>query len=185
MEKKRLNTLVYVGYQWSFEEKSFYHLRRPQASSRSPKGEEALRPPWSNLRSPGKICRLGEYPCSRWEFSQKGKERVTRRNQSFQKLIRFLYFQVCLYTFFLYIGMNTESGGVSRPDPCQNQVLHIKLYKGLSGFTSSSSHEACWHFMALSDNGQSTRNLIFSRGDFFLKLGATLQIKLHSYGVRV
>ena len=42
--------------------------------------------------------------------------------------------------------------------------------------------------MALSDNGQSTRKLIFSRGDFFLKPGATLQmyqIKLHSYRVRV
>ena len=42
--------------------------------------------------------------------------------------------------------------------------------------------------MALSDNGQSTRKLIFSRGDFFLKLCATLQrhqIKLHSYRVRV
>ena len=81
--------------------------------------------------------------------------------------------------------MNTESRGVSRPDLCQNQVLHIKLYKGLRGFTSSSGHKACLHFMALSDNGQSTRKLIFSRGDFFLKPGATLQIKLHSYRVRV
>ena len=42
----------------------------------------------------------------------------------------------------LYIGMNTESRGVSRPDPCHNQVLHIKLYKGLRGFASSSGHEA-------------------------------------------
>ena len=75
--------------------------------------------------------------------------------------------------------------GVSRPDPCHNQVLHIKLYKGLMGFKSSFAHEACLHFMALSDNGQSTRKLIFSRGDFFLKPGATLQIKLHSYRVRV
>ena len=70
--------------------------------------------------------------------------------------------------FLLHIGMNTESRRVSRPDPCQNQVLHIKLYKGLRSFTSSSDHEACWHFMALSDNSQSTRKLIFSRGDFFL-----------------
>ena len=75
------------------------------------------------------------------------------------------------YILLLYIGMNTESRGVSRPDPCQNQVLHIKLYEGLRGFTSSSGYEACWHFMALSDNGQSTRKLIFSRGDFFLKPG--------------
>ena len=41
------------------------------------------------------------------------------------------------YILLLYIGMNTESHGVSRPDPCQNQVLHINVYKGLIGFTSS------------------------------------------------
>ena len=145
-----------------------HHLCRPQASFHSPEREEALRPPWSDLRSPGKISRLGEYPRSRWEFSQKGKERTTRGNQSFQKLIRFLYFSGLLIYFFLYIGMNTESCRVSRPDPCHNQVLHIKLYKGLKGYTLSSGHEACWHFMAPSDNGQSTRKLIFSRGDFFL-----------------
>ena len=43
-------------------------------SFRSPEGEEALRPPRFNLRSPGKISRLGEYPRSRWEFSQKNRE---------------------------------------------------------------------------------------------------------------
>ena len=57
-----------------------HHLRRPQAFFRSPEGEEAMRPPQSDLRSPGKISRLGEYPRSRWEFSQKGKERMTRGN---------------------------------------------------------------------------------------------------------
>ena len=40
-------------------------------------------------------------------------------------------FSALLIYFLLYIGMNTESCGVSRPDPCHNQVLHIKLYKGL------------------------------------------------------
>ena len=44
----------------------------------------------------------------------------------------FLFSGLLIY-FLLYIGMNTESCGVSRPDPCQNQVLHIKLYKGLRG----------------------------------------------------
>ena len=43
-------------------------------SFRSPEGEEALRPPRSDLRSPGKISRLGEHPRSRWEFSQKNGE---------------------------------------------------------------------------------------------------------------
>ena len=152
-----------------------HHLRRPQVSFRSPEGEEALRPPQSDLRSPGKISRLGEYPRTRWEFSQKEKEQhggiSLSRNWS---------------DFFCYTyGWIQSHTGVSRPDPCQNQVLHIKLYKDLRGFTSSYGHEACWHFMALSDNCQSTRKLIFSRGDFFLKPGATLQIKLHSYKVRV
>ena len=64
-------------------------------------------------------------------------------NQSFQELVRFIYFSGLLIYFLLYIGMNTESSGVSRPDLYQNQVLHIKVYKGLRGFTSSSGHEAC------------------------------------------
>ena len=55
----------------------------------------------------------------------------------------FSLFSGLLIYFLLYIGMNTESRGVSRPDPCQNQVLHIKLYKDLRGFTSSYGHEAC------------------------------------------
>ena len=55
----------------------------------------------------------------------------------------FSLFSGLLISFLLYIGMNIESHGVSRPDPCHNQVLHIKLYKGLRGFTSSSGHEAC------------------------------------------
>ena len=67
-------------------------------------------------------------------------------------------------------------------------MLHTNVYKGLRGFTSSSGHEACLHFMALpSDNGQSTRKLILP-GVNFLKPGATLrrhQIKLYSYRVKV
>ena len=48
-----------------------------------------------------------------------------------------------VYILFLYTGMNTEPRGFSRPDPCHNQMLLIKLYKGLMGFTSSSGYEAC------------------------------------------
>ena len=48
-----------------------HHLRRPQVSFRSPEGEEALRPPQFDLRSPGKISRLGGYSCTRWELGQK------------------------------------------------------------------------------------------------------------------
>ena len=53
-----------------------------------------------------------------------------------------LFLGLLIY-FLLHIGMNTESRRVSRPDLYQNQVLHIKVYKGLRGFTSSSGHEAC------------------------------------------
>ena len=34
-------------------------------------GTEGPPPPWSDLRSPGKINRFGGYPCTRWEFGQK------------------------------------------------------------------------------------------------------------------
>ena len=63
MEKRRLNN----WFTWNTN----HHLRRPQASFHCPEGEEALRPPQSDLRSPGKISRLGGYPCTRWEFGQK------------------------------------------------------------------------------------------------------------------
>ena len=53
VEKKRLN-------KW-FTWKSNHHLRRPQAPFHSPEGEEALRPPRSDLRSPGRISRLDGY----------------------------------------------------------------------------------------------------------------------------
>ena len=49
---------------------------------RPPEGEETLRPPQSDLRSPGIISRLDEPPCSRWEFSQKVRERTTWGDQA-------------------------------------------------------------------------------------------------------
>ena len=47
----------------------------------------------------------------------------------------FSLFSGLLIYFLLYVGMHTESHGVSRPDLYQNQVLHINVYKGLMGFT--------------------------------------------------
>ena len=41
----------------------------------------------------------------------------------------FFIFQICLYTFCYTQGWIQSHLGVSRPDPCQNQVLHIKVYK--------------------------------------------------------
>ena len=110
-----------------------HHLRRPQASFRSPEGEEALRPPRSDLRSPRKISRLGEYPRTRWEFSQKGKERhggiSLSRNWS-----NFFIFQVCLYTFLLYIGMNTESRGGQQTWPLSQSGASYKIIQRSYGF---------------------------------------------------
>ena len=55
----------------------------------------------------------------------------------------FSLFLGSLIYFLLCKGMNIESRGVSRPDLYQNQLLHINVYKGLRGFTSSSGYEAC------------------------------------------
>ena len=95
MEKKRLSNLVYVEYQ-----------SPPTYATgifRSPEGEEALRPPRSDLRSPGKISRLGEYPRSRWEFSQENGEQ--ERNDTGESVFpetdlislffRFVYIPFC------------------------------------------------------------------------------------------
>ena len=74
------------------------------------------------------------------------EKRRTRKNDTgesaFPETDPFPLFSGLLIYLLLYIGMNTESRGVSRHDPCHNQVLHIKLYKGLRGFASSSGHEA-------------------------------------------
>ena len=48
---------------------------------------------------------MEEHPCSRWEFSQKNesKKEVTWGNQSFWKLIRFLYFSgLFIHLFVIY-----------------------------------------------------------------------------------
>ena len=74
MEKKRLNNLVYVEYKENSRTRNLHHQRRPQASFRSPKGEETLRPPQSDLRTPGKIGRLGEYPRSDGKSARRGKK---------------------------------------------------------------------------------------------------------------
>ena len=37
---------------------NLHHLRRPQVSFRSPEGEKALRPPWSDLEAQAKLAGL-------------------------------------------------------------------------------------------------------------------------------
>ena len=73
----------------------------------------------------------------------------------------FFIFQVCLYTFLLYIRMNTESRGGQQTWPLSQSGASYKIIQRSWIFTSSSSHEVCWHYMALSDTGQLTRKLIF------------------------
>ena len=80
-----------------------HHLRRPQVSFHFPKGEEALRPPQSDLKNPGRISRLGEYPHFRWEFSQESGERerndtgesVFPETDPISLFFRFVYIPFC------------------------------------------------------------------------------------------
>ena len=114
-----------------------HHLCRPQASFRSPEGEEALRSPWSDLRSPGKIIRLGKYPHSRWEFSQKNGEQ--ERNNTGESVFpetdpNFLFLGLLIY-LLLHIGMNTESRGGQQSWPLSKSgASHKYIKKGSKGF---------------------------------------------------
>ena len=70
---------------------------------RSPEGEEALRPPRSDLRSPCKVSMLGAYPRTRWEFSQENGERerndtgesVFPETDPISLFFRFVYIPFC------------------------------------------------------------------------------------------
>ena len=83
--------MVYAGDQYNFKTRSLHHLRRPQASFRSPGGEETLRPPRSDLRSPGKLSKLGGL-CAPDGDSARVRESATWGDQYFEKLIPILYF---------------------------------------------------------------------------------------------
>ena len=141
-----------------------HHLRRPQASFRSPKGEETLRPARSDLRSPGIISKHGRFRTPDGD-SARVRERETWGDKSFEELIPILYFPESV---FIHWGVVQKSRGVSSPDFYQSQVLHINVYRGLRGVTSSSGQGACWQFMTLSLWQQSVnQNTYFSRGDYF------------------
>ena len=74
------------------------HLRRPQASSRSPEGEETLRPPRSDLRSPGKISRLDELPRLRGKIQPEGERKNDMGRPSFGEQGSLFIFQSSFYT---------------------------------------------------------------------------------------
>ena len=75
------------------------------------------------------------------------EKRGTRKNNTGESVFPgtdpFSLFSRFAYILFVIHRDRIQSRGVSRPDPSQNQVLHINVYKGLMGFTSSSGHEAC------------------------------------------
>ena len=50
--------MVYAGDQKNFKTRSLHHLRRPQASFRSPEGEETLRPPGRILEAQAKLVSM-------------------------------------------------------------------------------------------------------------------------------
>ena len=154
-------------------------------SSRSPEGEETLRPPRSDLRSPGIISRLDEPPHSRWEFSQKVRERTTWGDQSFQELIPFLFFQgLFLYTEMLHKSHTGSAVLTSIKVRCFIQ-MYTKVLGVLHHLLARGPAYNLWPFPC--DSGQSTRTLI-SPGVIIFKTDTTFrryQIKLHSYRVRV
>ena len=160
-------------------------LHRPQASFRSPQGEETLRPPWSDLRSPGKVSKHGglrapDGDSARvWESERHGETSLSRNWSQFS-----IFHGLLLYTEMLckshtgsavltfikvrcFIQMYTEVLG----------VLHHLLAMGPA--------DNLWPSPC--DSGQSTRTLI-SPGVIILKKDSTFwryQIKLHSYRVKV
>ena len=110
----------------------------PQASFRSPEGEETLRPPRSDLRSPGIISKHGGFRAPDGD-STRVRERATWGDQYFEKLIPILYFP---WSTFIHWDVMQKSRGVRSPDFYQSQVLHTNVYRGLRGVTSSSGQGA-------------------------------------------
>ena len=90
-----------------------HHLHRPQGSSHSPEGEETLRPPQSDLRSPGKISKLDELPRLRGKIQPEGERKndMGRPNFGEQKKGHTLFSKVVLY-LKLCIEDNGGRGGV-------------------------------------------------------------------------
>ena len=128
-----------------------------------PKGEETLRPPWSDLRSTGKISKLGGFRTPDGD-SVRVRERATWGDQYFEKLIPILYFP---WSTFIHWDVMQKSRGVSSPDIYQSQVLHTNVYRGLRDVASSSGQGACWQFMTLSLWQRSVnQDTYFSRGDY-------------------
>ena len=86
-----------------------HHLRRPQASFRSPEGEEALRPPWSNLRSQAKLAGLVSTHVPDGNSARRGENDTGK--SVFPETDPISLFSGLLIYILLYIRMNAESCG--------------------------------------------------------------------------
>ena len=80
-------------------------------------------------RSPGRTSRFGEYPHFRREFSQENgdRERNNTGESVFPETDPISLFFRFVYTFLLYIGMNTESRGGQQTWPLSQSGASYKI----------------------------------------------------------
>ena len=83
--------------------RSLHHLRRPQASFRSPEGEETLKPPQSDLRSPGIISKHGGFHAPDGDSAGVERERDMGRPVFRGTDPNSLFSRVCFYTLRCYV----------------------------------------------------------------------------------
>ena len=132
--EKRLNNLVYMENQENSETRSLHHLRRPPVPAWIVEGA----PPWApsrvDLRSQGKINRIGEPPRSRWEFRQERgeREKTTREKPVFPGIGPIsLFFRSTLILLVIHLGINVRhrvtQGQLLRP-VSKDSVLCISLF---------------------------------------------------------
>ena len=82
-----------------------------------------------NLKARAKLAGLASTHAPDGNSARKMEKRKNDMGESvFPETDPFSLFSGLLIYFLLYIGMNTESHGVSRPELYQNQVLNINVY---------------------------------------------------------
>ena len=149
--RKRLSSLVYAEDQSNFKTRSLHHLRRPQASFRSPEGKETLRPPRSDLRNPGIISKHGglrapDGDSARvWERERHGETSLSRNWSQF-----FIFQSLFLYTEMLYKS-HAGTAVLTFIKMYTNLLKCIQMYTEVLGVLHHLlARGACWQFMTLS-----------------------------------
>ena len=95
---------------------------------------------------------------------KRGAEKNDMRESVFPETDPISLFLGLLLYLLICIEMNRESCGGQHPDFYQNQVLYIKNLRGFTSLLAMRPADILRPF--LSDNGQLTRKLIFSKGVF-------------------